>query len=267
MALRVTLRAMMGRAFPIAPLVAVLGWISACGGSVFSSSDQDAGGSGDGSGNDAMEPVEAGIDVTTSDAPEDFMLNDGPRPQDAPEPRDALPPPPDAPSDVPVDVSPPPPPIDAGDVAPCLVNEDVLYLDGDPSDYIHPGVATITSAAWTPSSSPTGSTQPDTVSVHLVPTNSMQGLWWDADFSSKQLGQPLELRAYPGAQRLPFAMLGHPGLEVTGDGRGCNTITGSFIVYELQTDSSGTLHAFTASFIQYCEGGTAALRGCVHVQQ
>jgi hypothetical protein len=153
---------------------------------------------------------------------------------------------------------------DAGYLGPCLVANNVLFLDGDPGDYIHPGIATITMAAWTPTASP--STMADTVSVHLVPTDPSQGLWWDADFSSHHLGQPLMVQTYLNAQRLPFAQPGSPGLEVTGDGRGCNTLTGSFTVYDVQT-ANGQVISFTASFEQHCEGGSAALRGCVHVHQ
>lgn len=241
---------------------------------MFSGADHDAGGAADGPESDASGAIDTGIDVTTAfDAAEDAVRShdgsvpplDGSRPKEASTPPDDVISPP--PADAPADVVPPPPQTDAGDVVPCLVDHDILYLDGDSTDYIHPGTATITNATWTPSTSPSGSAQPYTVSIHLVPTDQSQGLWWDADFSSQQLNQPLAVQSYPDAQRLPFATSGHPGLEVTGDGRGCNTITGSFVVYQIDVDASGTLHAFTASFVQHCESGTAALRGCVHVQQ
>jgi hypothetical protein len=65
------------------------------------------------------------------------------------------------------------------------------------------------------------------------------------------------------AERSAFASPGHPGIDISGDGRGCNTITGRFEIREL-TWSGGVLNAFTATFEQHCEGGSATLRGCVH---
>jgi hypothetical protein len=52
---------------------------------------------------------------------------------------------------------------------------------------------------------------------------------------------------------------------VSGDGRGCNTLTGDFQIETLDV-TGGSLHAFTATFLQHCDGG-AALRGCVHFEQ
>ena len=65
------------------------------------------------------------------------------------------------------------------------------------------------------------------------------------------------------AERFPFEANGRPGLDVSGDGRGCNTLTGRFRITEA---TIGPTVSFTAAFEQHCEGGTAALRGCVHYQ-
>jgi hypothetical protein len=81
-----------------------------------------------------------------------------------------------------------------------------------------------------------------------------------------QLNKPLDAQVYSDAQRDPFEMPGHPGLSITGDGRGCNTLTGSFQIEDL-TMTGATVTSFTATFEQHCEGGGAALRGCVHFQQ
>ena len=45
-----------------------------------------------------------------------------------------------------------------------------------------------------------------------------------------------------------------PGLNVSGNGRACNTLCGSFQVYELHTDAGGTIDRFWATFSQklYC---------------
>jgi hypothetical protein len=88
--------------------------------------------------------------------------------------------------------------------------------------------------------------------------------WWYLSFATNRLGTNLTPGSYGDAQRASFADPGHPGLDVTGDGRGCNTLTGSFTIEEAVFDySSGSpqLIRFAASFEQHCEGMTPALTG------
>ena len=49
-------------------------------------------------------------------------------------------------------------------------------------------------------------------------------------------------------------------LDVSGDDRGCNTLTGTFTVHEATLDSGGNVVAFAADAQQHCEGGAPALR-------
>jgi hypothetical protein len=65
--------------------------------------------------------------------------------------------------------------------------------------------------------------------------------------------------AYPGAQR---DVSGSPGLEVTGDGRGCDRISGTFWIREISWESS-TLSHLAATFEQHCDSGSALL-GCIY---
>ena len=54
----------------------------------------------------------------------------------------------------------------------------------------------------------------------------------------------------------------NPGLSVSGNGRGCNSLCGSFQVFEIQSDGSGNLTRFWATFSQRCEcGGGPPLTG------
>ena len=85
-----------------------------------------------------------------------------------------------------------------------------------------------------------------------------------ADFEAElqaPSGDVLAPGRYTGAQRAAFRAPGAPGLEVTGSGRGCNTLTGEFTISSISFSASGDLEHFAASFVQHCEGGTAALRG------
>jgi len=147
-----------------------------------------------------------------------------------------------------------------GSFAQCLGKSRALYMNGDPTDFIHPGMDTITAATWTPSATPAPT--PNRVSLGVTPTDATQGSSWSLTFASTQTGQPLATTVYLGAQRAPFAASGKPGLEITGDGRGCNVLSGSFQVLELGL-TSGALSSFAATFEQHCESGVPALRGCV----
>jgi hypothetical protein len=152
-------------------------------------------------------------------------------------------------------------PTGVGSAAPCQVGGNVVFYDGDSTDYIHPGTDTITQAVWNPTISPASS--PYDVAVNLTPSSSAQGSNWSLNFSTRQLNQPMAAQVYLNAERAPFASPGHPGIDIYGSGRGCNTITGKFQVEQLQV-SGGALTSFTATFEQHCEGGASALRGCVH---
>ncbi|WP_159079117.1 hypothetical protein [Plantactinospora sp. BC1] len=76
-------------------------------------------------------------------------------------------------------------------------------------------------------------------------------------------GQTLRVGTYTDAQRYPFNESGHPGLSVSGNGRGCNTLTGEFTIREIAFDASGAVSALSATYVQHCEGGTPALRGTI----
>jgi hypothetical protein len=145
----------------------------------------------------------------------------------------------------------------------CLSVGNSIYFNGETGDYIHPGSGTITQGKWVGRSTYGGL---DGVSISVTPMDSKQGSFWSLDFSSKQLGEPLAVKAYTKAERAAFASAGHPGVDIGGNGVGCNTVTGAFQVETITWDGP-TLKEFTATFEQHCEGGKPALRGCVHFAQ
>lgn len=71
---------------------------------------------------------------------------------------------------------------------------------------------------------------------------------------------------YTGATRFPFQSPTKPGLSVSGSGRGCNTLTGTFTVHEAVYNADNSVARFSADFEQHCEGKAAALRGSVRYQ-
>ncbi len=90
------------------------------------------------------------------------------------------------------------------------------------------------------------------------------GTWWHMRFAAPQ-GETLATGTYDGATRFPFQDPSDPGLDVFGDGRGCNTLTGSFTVTQIAFDDAGAVQSFDADFVQHCEGAEPALRGHVHL--
>ena len=151
-------------------------------------------------------------------------------------------------------------PSGVGSLAACAGGGNVVFMDGEEGDWIHPWVDTITDATWSASVSPEGA--PDYVRVSLEPADDNQGSRWGLDFSTSELGQALQTQVYQNAERYPFEDPGHPGLDVSGDGRGCNTLCGSFQIHELEVNGT-QLERLAATFEQNCECGTSTLRGCI----
>lgn len=152
-----------------------------------------------------------------------------------------------------------PPKAGVGMVEPCMVGGNVAYLFGDDADYIHAGPDVVT-GDWAPSLT----MGDDFLDLHVTPNGTQHGGWWTMSFSTEKLGHPLSVGVYENADRAAFASASHAGLDIGGDGRGCNELTGKFQIHDVAFASPGKLSSFTASFEQYCELGSAALRGCVH---
>ncbi len=139
------------------------------------------------------------------------------------------------------------------------VRSGTVSFSGATGDYITGGKSYSYSTGSGDQLSTSASADDSHVSVHV---NGYQGDWWDLDF-----GAPSGQRLTPGtyqATRYPFNGAG-PGLSLDGDGRGCNTLTGTFTVLKAVFGSNGYVQAFDATFEQHCEGGTAAARGQVHI--
>ena len=90
------------------------------------------------------------------------------------------------------------------------------------------------------------------------------GSSWSISLSAPR-GEMLRPGTYEGAQRYPFQPSGVPGLEVSGEGRACNTLRGRFVVHEAEYSRSGALRQFRATFEQHCEGAAPALFGEVAI--
>ncbi len=85
------------------------------------------------------------------------------------------------------------------------------------------------------------------------------GNWWSADFDAPQ-GDILAPGTTYTAKRYPFNDPG-AGIDVTGSGRGCNEINGTFTVNVIEVSAGGELEEVSIEYEQYCDGSTGALRG------
>lgn len=149
----------------------------------------------------------------------------------------------------------------AGPAAQCLTGGNVIYLDGDPGDYIHPGSETIQVSSW---STDSFNSPPVTFAYAW---DGVGASWWTFYFSTEELGGSLVPGVYPNTERFPFETAGHPGMDISGSGRGCNTSTGTFqILSSAFGPTDGNFTEFTATFEQHCEGAATALRGCIHFE-
>lgn len=83
---------------------------------------------------------------------------------------------------------------------------------------------------------------------------------WTGDFQAMSSLARLEVGYYGNLQRYPFHNPVRGGLSWSGEGRGCNTLTGWFVVDGL-TYVGSTVAAIDLRFEQHCEGGAPALRG------
>ncbi len=130
-----------------------------------------------------------------------------------------------------------------------------LRLNSDPGDYIGGGQFTF----LTPSDG-TFSAQPNFDQGVSISFLGQPGTFWLFEFAApnKQL---LTVGTYTGATRFPFQDPSQAGLSVAGDGRGCNTLTGSFQVLEVVYGPNNTIASFDTTFEQHCEGAVPALRG------
>lgn len=130
-----------------------------------------------------------------------------------------------------------------------------LTLSGDPSDYIVGNQFLFFTPADGSFIAEQNFDQGASFSFN-TPTFSH---FWHLDFAAAN-SQFLTVGTYTGAARFPFQASSQPGLSLYGDGRGCNTLTGSFQVLEVSY-GAGTINSFDAIFEQHCEGGVPAARG------
>jgi len=86
---------------------------------------------------------------------------------------------------------------------------------------------------------------------------------WDGHFLLPSAAGNLQAGYFADLTRTPFADLAVGGVEWSGEGRGCNKITGWVAIDKIELNA-GTITAIDLRFEQHCEGGPNALRGQIH---
>jgi hypothetical protein len=110
----------------------------------------------------------------------------------------------------------------------------------------------------------TFTTSVQTGNVLLVRVETAGGTWYDLRFAAPH-GANIEPGEYLRATRWPFQSPSSPGLDISGDGRGCNTLAGHFKVQEIRYNLSGGVDLFRATFEQYCGSSGGPLNGEVRI--
>jgi hypothetical protein len=150
-----------------------------------------------------------------------------------------------------------------------------LSLQSQPGDFI--GQGQTKDIIYTPTNSTFFSTQILTgldvggqpaflrFTLGTVTSSNTTNTFSTLDFATNQLPLPFQPGFFPNAERASFATAGHPGLDVTFQNRGSNTLTGNFTVNSVSffTDSSNVqqIGSLDVNFEQHSEGATPALFG------
>ena len=134
---------------------------------------------------------------------------------------------------------------------------NLLYYSSEQGDSIGMGATELMSAssryAFSP---PSPASNLPTFSV----IQSGYSSWWYLSLKMPS-GNQLSPGSFENAQRAAFTPAGTPGLDFSGNGRGCNTDTGRFDILEASYDPSGNVQKFAIDFEQHCEGMAPALFG------
>src|SRR5439155_12992409 len=87
--------------------------------------------------------------------------------------------------------------------------------------------------------------------------------YWSFNFWAPNNAKFVVGQTYTNAARFPFNSSSQPGMDISGNGRGSNTLTGQFTVLQAVYNEAGALTRFSAQFEQHSEGATPALRGTI----
>jgi hypothetical protein len=111
-----------------------------------------------------------------------------------------------------------------------------------------------------------GYASPATTSGFIIYVSAQDSERWNIEVAPPR-GQTLHTGTYSVATRAVSRGGNAAGLDVYGDGRGCNMSFGSFTIIQLVANRAGVISAVDVSFTQHCESATSpALTGRIAVR-
>ncbi|MGC4809443.1 hypothetical protein ACLQ29_02790 [Micromonospora sp. DT228] len=140
------------------------------------------------------------------------------------------------------------------------VESGSVSFSGDPGDYITGGGSYSYS---TDDSDQLTADSPRDNSRVTVSISGYNGDQWSLTFDAPG-SAALVPGTYETTNRYPYNGAG-PGLDLSGNGRGCDDATGTFTISNAVFGFNGYVQTLDATFEQYCNGATAAARGEVHI--
>lgn len=148
--------------------------------------------------------------------------------------------------------------VTAADAQP--VTNGSLSFSGDPGEYISGGA----SHSYSTADNDILAVEGDPADSHIhVTVNGANGDRWTLDLVAPS-GQTLAAGTYSNATLYPWQDPSVPGLAFAGDNRFCDTANGSFVIQDVVFGPQGYVQTLDATYVQYCDASTAALRGEVH---
>jgi Ca2+-binding RTX toxin-like protein len=149
--------------------------------------------------------------------------------------------------------------------------EFVVVMEGN--DFILHGERFLTSDSFdftVFASDATGDGLVDNLHIKAIGEEAIGGeaIVWDFSFSTYGLGQNLVPGFYDDTVRIPISAPGHPGLDVSGEGRGANETAGNFTVVVADFDYSGstpTVETLSIEFEQNGDGSPGVVIGTLNI--
>ncbi|MFC6017983.1 hypothetical protein ACFP2T_17410 [Plantactinospora solaniradicis] len=84
--------------------------------------------------------------------------------------------------------------------------------------------------------------------------------YWSMSFAPP-VGEQLHPGNYPNAERAGFQSGRAPGLDVSYQSSGCNTVHGRFTIHQIAFDGTGTISMLDATFVRRCSPAEPAVTG------
>lgn len=124
-----------------------------------------------------------------------------------------------------------------------LMPGNALFVGGEPGNYlsyIEPQLVADPAATTSVTIRDlTGNGAADDIQFNYMATSLAH--FYSFEINTNHIDQDLVAGTYDNAERAPFASTGHPGLDLSFDGRGTNTVFGSFTINDIAIDySTGT---------------------------